>query len=64
MASPAAKNKNVFLLIFLQLVWTAIVVWLVQENYVESDIFDTTTMFEVLTGTLGFILPLQLNTVT
>lgn len=56
------QNKNVFLLIFLQLVWTAVVVWLVQENYVESDVFDTTTMFEVLTGTLGFILPLQLNT--
>jgi len=52
---PPLANETVFL-IAAQAAWTAVIV-----NTVEEAPFDASGVLAVLTGTLSFILPLQLN---
>ena len=57
---PPLGEFSTFSLIASQCLWTWIVVtYLVEEG--EELPFDTSTVFGILTATLGFILPLQLN---
>lgn len=58
---PPLSDPVTFLIIGLQSVWT----WLVVTQLVEEGDelpFDVSSVFNILTATLGFILPLQLNT--
>lgn len=50
---------STFLLIAAQCLWTTIFIY---YDIDEQITFDTSEVFKILTATLGFILPLQLNT--
>ena len=57
---PPLSDPYTFLIIGLQSVWT----WVVVTQFVEEGDelpFDVSSVFNILTATLGFILPLQLN---
>jgi len=57
---PPLSDPTTFGILSAQCIWTWIVVtYVVDEN--EPFPFDVTTVFNVLTATLGFILPLQLS---
>lgn len=52
-------NLTTFTLIVAQCVWTYVFVY---NNFKDNVDFDVESIFTILTATLGFILPLQLNT--
>lgn len=56
---PPLKDPFVFSMIVVQAIWC----WIVVTYIVDTDPlpFDVSTVFGILTATLGFILPLQLN---
>lgn len=57
---PPLGDLSTFCIIAVQCLWTWVVVTYVVEDGEELP-FDTSTVFGILTATLGFILPLQLN---
>jgi predicted membrane chloride channel (bestrophin family) len=57
---PPLSEFSTFCMIVAQCLWTWVVVTYLVEDGEELP-FDTSTVFGILTATLGFILPLQLN---
>ena len=55
---PPLKDKFTYLVIVVQVSWTWIFIY---ANIGKDIAFDTSSVFNILTATLGFILPLQMN---
>ena len=57
---PPFANVWVLFIIIIQCIWTYIVVNTFEPDFATTT-FDTTTIITILTGTLAFILPMQLS---
>lgn len=58
---PPFANLWVLVIIIIQCIWTFIVVETFKPDFATTT-FDTSTIIGILTGTLAFILPMQLST--
>lgn len=58
---PPFENVWVLFIIIIQSIWTFVVVNTFEPDFATTT-FDTTAIVKILTGTLAFILPMQLST--